>query len=167
MMMKHQTKIGDIKIPLLNDYFKKRGFIHNEIVSSWEVLTENFSKHTSPLEIKFPKNKVNDGTLFIKVKSGLGPELEMQTKKIIDKINSKFGYKAINKIKFQNGDFKYNEQKVLEPVEKSKLNPKLYAKIKKIKNQSLADALLKLGKEIPKWNNVKLKGLNNEPKKLI
>ena len=150
MMMKHQTKIGDVRIPLLNDYLKKRGFIQNEIVSSWEVLTENFSKYTSPLKIKFPKNKVNDGTLFIKVKSGLGPELEMHTKKIIDKINSKFGYKAINKIKLQNGDFKYNRQKVLEPVEKSKLNPKLYAKIKKIKNQSLAEALLKLGKEIPK-----------------
>ena len=149
-MMKHQTKIGDIKIPILNEYFKKRGFIHNEIVSSWQVLTENLSKHTSPVKIKFPKNKVNDGTLFIKVKSGLGPELEMHTKKIIDKINSKFGYKAINKIKLQNGDFRYNEQKVLGPVEKSKLNAKLYSKIKKIKNQSLADALLKLGKEIPK-----------------
>ena len=148
--MKYQTKIGDIKIPLLNDYLKKRGFIHNEIISSWEILTENFSKYTSPLKIKFPKNKVNDGTLFIKVKSGLGPEVEMHTKKIIDKINSKFGYKAINKIKLQNGDFKYNEKKVLEPIEKSKLNLKLYAKIKKIKNQSLADALLKLGKEIPK-----------------
>ena len=147
--MKHQTKIGDIKIPLLNEYFKKRGFIHNEIVSSWETLTENLSKHTSPQKIKFPKNKVNDGTLFIKVKSGLGPELEMHAKKIIDKINSKFGYKAINKIKLQNGDFKYNEQKVLGPVEKSKLNAKLYSKIKKIKNQNLADALLKLGKEIP------------------
>ena len=167
MIMKHQTKIGDIKIPLLNEYLKKRGFIHNEIVSFWEELTENFSKYTSPLKIKFPKNKVNDGTLFIKVKSGLGPEFEMHVKKIVDKINSKFGYKAINKIKFQNGDFKYNEQKELEPVEKSKLNAKLYAKIKKIKNQSLADALLKLGKEIPKWNNVKLKGLKNEPKKLI
>ena len=149
-MMKHQTKIGDIKIPILNEYFKKRGFIHNEIVSSWEALTENLSKHTSPLKIKFPKNKVSDGTLFIKVKSGLGPELEMHTKKIIDKINSKFGYKAINKIKLQNGDFRYNEQKVLGPVEKSKLNAKLYSKIKKIKNQNLADALLKLGKEIPK-----------------
>ena len=150
MIMKHQTKIGDIKIPLLNEYFKKRGFIHNEIVSSWKELTENFSKYTSPLKIKFPKNKVNDGTLFIKVKSGLGPELEMHTKKIIDKINSMFGYKAINKIKLQNGDFKYDEQKVLEPVEKFKINAKLYAKIKKIKNQSLAEALLKLGKEIPK-----------------
>ena len=30
------------------------------------------------------------------------------------------------------------------------LNAKLYSKIKKIKNQNLADALLKLGKEIPK-----------------
>jgi hypothetical protein len=74
----------------------------------------------------------------------------MNSKKIIDKINSKFGYKAINKIKLQNGDFKNNEKKKLNPVEKSKLNSKLYAKIKKIKNQSLADALLKLGKEIPK-----------------
>ena len=116
MMMKHQTKIGDIKIPLLNDYFKKRGFIHNEIVSSWEVLTENFSKHTSPLEIKFPKNKVNDGTLFIKVKSGLGPELEMQTKKIIDKINSMFGYKAINKIKLQNGSIGWIPKSSVQPI---------------------------------------------------
>ena len=148
-LMKHQKKIGDIKIPILNDYLKKRGFIHTKIVSSWVILTEEYAKFSSPIKIKFAKNKFDDGTLFIKVKSGLGPELEINSITIINRINSMFGYKAINKIKFQNGDFEDNKKQYKQPIENSKLNAKFYHDIKKIKNQNLAEALIKLGKKIP------------------
>ena len=148
-LMKHQKKIGDIKIPILNDYLKKRGFIHTKIVSSWVNLTEEYAKFSSPIKIKFAKNKFDDGTLFIKVKSGLGPELEINSITIINRINSMFGYKAINKIKFQNGDFEDDKKQYKQPIENSKLNAKFYHDIKKIKNQNLAEALIKLGKKIP------------------
>ena len=148
-IMKNQIKIGDIKIPILNDYLKKRGFIHTKIVSSWATLTKEYAKFSSPIKIKFAKSKFDDGTLFIKVKSGLGPELEMKSINIINRINSMFGYKAINKIKFQNGYFEDEEIKNNKIIENSKLNIKFNQKIKKIKNEKLADALFQLGKKIP------------------
>ena len=146
--MKYQNKIGDISIPGLDKFLKKRGFIHNEIITSWPTLAGDAKNWSFPLKINFPKNKKEEGTLHIKIKSGLGPELEMQSKEIIDKINSMFGYKAINKIKLHNGFFKsdYNELDInsAKPIIKSKINNN----IKKIKNQNLAGALIKLGFEI-------------------
>ena len=147
--MKNQIKIGDIKIPILNDYLKKRGFIHTKIVSSWATLTEEYAKFSSPIKITFAKNKFDDGTLFIRVKSGLGPELEMKSINIISRINSMFGYKAINKIKFQNGDFEDEKMQNKKIIENSKLNTKFNEKIKKIKSEKLAEALIQLGKKIP------------------
>ena len=35
--MKYQNKIGDINIPGLDEFLKKRGFIHNEIITSLPV----------------------------------------------------------------------------------------------------------------------------------
>ena len=148
-IMKNQIKIGDIKIPILNDYLKKRGFIHTKIVSSWATLTKEYAKFSSPVKIKFAKNKFDDGTLFIRVKSGLGPELEMKSINIINRINSMFGYKAINKIKFQNGDFEEEKMQNKKIIENSKLNAKFNQKINKIKSEKLAEALIQLGKKIP------------------
>ena len=86
--MKHQSKLGDIKIPYLNDFLKKRGFVQNKIISSWSSLIGEFKSYASPIRIKFPKNKFDEGTLIVNVKSGIGPEIEMKSKDIIDKINS-------------------------------------------------------------------------------
>lgn len=147
--MKNQIKIGDIKIPILNDYLKKRGFIHSKIVSSWATITKEYAQFSSPIKIKFAKNKFDDGTLFIRVKSGLGPELEMMNINIINRINSMIGYRAINKIKFQNGDFEDEKMQDKKIIENPKLNTKFNPKIKKIKSEKLAEALLQLGKKIP------------------
>ena len=49
--MKHQSKLGDIKIPYLNDFLKKRGFVQNKIISSWNSLIGEFKNcllYTSP-----------------------------------------------------------------------------------------------------------------------
>ena len=146
--MKYQTKIGDINIPGLDKFLKKRGFIHNKIITSWSTLAGDAKDWSLPLKIDFPKNKKEEGTLHIKIKSGLGPELEMQSKEIIDKINSMFGYKAINKIKLHNSFFRddYNELDINS--EKPNIKNKINNNIKKIKNQELAGALIKLGVEI-------------------
>ena len=146
--MKYQTKIGDINIPGLNEFLKKRGFIHNKIITSWSTLAGDAKNWSLPLKINFPRNKKEKGTLHIKIKSGLGPELEMQSKEIINKINSMFGYKAINKIKLHNSFFRddYNELDINS--EKPNIKNKINNNIKKIKNQEVAGALIKLGVEI-------------------
>ena len=146
--MKYQTKIGDVSIPGLDEFLKKRGFIHNKIIASWPTLAGDAKNCSFPLKINFPKNKKASGTLHIKIKSGLGPELEMQSKEIIDKINSMFGYKAINKIKLHNSFFKSDSNELGISFEKPILKSKINNNIKKIKNQKLAGVLIKLGAEI-------------------
>ena len=148
--MKQQLKIGDIKIPHLNNFLKKRGFIQDKIISSWSDLIGDFKNFTSPSQIKFPKNKFDEGVLFIKVKSGIGPEVDMRSKDIINKINSMFGYKAINKIKIVNGDFVFENESKNTQIKKTKIDARFIKKIKEIKNDNLANALISIGNYINK-----------------
>ena len=150
--MKQQLKIGDIKIPYLNKFLKKRGFIQEKIISSWSNLVGEFENFTSPNRIKFPKNKFDEGTLFIKVKSGIGPEIDMRSKDIINKINSMFGYKAINKIKILNGDFEVEYESKNKLIQKKEIDIKQLKKIREIKNDNLANTLISIGNYIKKWD---------------
>ena len=138
--MKHQSKLGDIKIPYLNDFLKKRGFVQNKIISSWNSLIGEFKNYASPIRIKFPKNKFDEGTLIVNVKSGIGPEIEMKSSDII------------NKIKIQNGNFADDHKLKNKLVKETKTDIRYVTKIKEIKNDNLANALISIGNYINKWH---------------
>ena len=55
--MKYQTKIGDVSIPGLDEFLKKRGFIHNKIITSWPTLAGDAKNWSFPLKINFQKRK--------------------------------------------------------------------------------------------------------------
>ena len=48
--MKYQTKIGDVSIPGLDEFLKKRGFIHNKIITSWPTLAGDAKNWSFPLK---------------------------------------------------------------------------------------------------------------------
>ena len=74
------------------------------------------------------------------------------SKDIIDKINSMFGYKAINKIKIQNGNFADDHKLNNKPIKETKTDIRYIKKIKEIKNDNLANALISIGNYINKWH---------------
>ena len=123
---------------------------NRQIISSWNSLIGEFKNYASPIRIKFPKNKFDEGTLIVNVKSGIGPEIEMKSKDIINKINSMFGYKAINKIKIQNGNFADDHKLNNKPIKETKTDIRYIKKIKEIKNDNLANALISIGNYINK-----------------
>ena len=74
----------------------------------------------------------------------------MKSKDIINKINSMFGYKAINKIKIQNGNFADDHKSKNKPIKETKTDIRYFKKIKVIKNDNLANALISIGNYINK-----------------
>ena len=125
---------------------KKNGYNYSEIVSKWNLLVGNdIAQLSYPKSIKMKKDGQN-GILTLAIKRGDEINIEYSKKQIIDKINSYFGYKLINKIKLQ----------VFNPSIKSSKNNNLLVKfsknfekkINKIESKEIRNSLSELLKSI-------------------
>ena len=80
---------------------RKRGFFELELLKNWDqIIDAKYSKLTAPIRVK-ASNMQGDNktsTLFLKVDTSVGFAVQHDLTKIIKKINSFFGYTAIDKI---------------------------------------------------------------------
>jgi len=91
---------------------KKNGYNYSEIISKWSILVgKDISSYSFPKSIKISKGSTS-GILFLAVKRGNEINIEYSKKKIIDKINSYFGYKLISIIKLQTANTDIKNKKI-------------------------------------------------------
>ena len=86
------------------------GAIQTHIFLNWNYIAEQYAKITILDKIKFSRNKNSDGQITIKVQNGFGPEIQHATPFLLNQINSRFGYKAITKIKIIQTEIGYIKQ---------------------------------------------------------
>ena len=124
----------------------KKGHIFSETLNNWKyIVGENLFKICYPKIFK-NSNRFGVSTLLIMVKRGHEVDLEYSKKKIIDKMNSFFGYSVVEKLKFISFD---DETKILTKEyeqEKNVTNKKYQKKINDVKNEKIKKSLLELTK---------------------
>ena len=124
----------------------KKGHIYSETLNNWKyIVGENLFKICYPKMFK-NSNRFGVSTLLIMVKRGHEVDLEYSKKKIIDKMNSFFGYSVVEKLKFISFD---DENKILTKEyeqEKNVTNKKYQKKINDVKNEKIKKSLLELTK---------------------
>ena len=102
-------------------------------------------------KICYPKsfkssNKINASCLTVMVKRGCEVEMEYAKNKIIDKINSHFGYKVVEKLKLISFNSEQNNFKKKELNQKYSTNKKYMEKVINIKNDKIKKSLIELTK---------------------
>ena len=123
---------------------KKNGYNYSEIVSKWNMLVgKDISSCAYPKSIKMKKGDSN-GTLVLAIKRGDEINIEYSKKKIIDKINSYFGYKLINEIRLQT----INSESRKKKNTLGKFSKNFEKKINEIKNKNIRNSLFQLLKTI-------------------
>jgi hypothetical protein len=124
----------------------KKGHIYSETLNNWKyIVGENLFKICYPKMFK-NSNRFGVSTLLIMVKRGHEVDLEYSKKKIMDKMNSFFGYSVVEKLKFISFD---DENKILTKEygqEKNVTNKKYQKKINDVKNEKIKKSLLELTK---------------------
>jgi len=121
---------------------KKNGYNYSEIISKWNFLVgEEISKYCYPKSIKMT-HKDKNGTLILFVERGNEINIEYSKNKIINKINSFFGYKLIAEVKLKtfNNEIKKKERK----NSMTKFSKNFDKKINEIKNEELKNSLFEL-----------------------
>ena len=125
---------------------KKNGYNFSEIVNKWKILVgEDISNCAFPKSIKRERNS-SYGTLMLNIKRGEEINIEYSKNKIINNINSYFGYKLINQIKLQTLNFEEKNKKNNNNFNKIPNNS--VKKITKIKNKNVRSALFQLIKTL-------------------
>ena len=124
----------------------KKGHIYSETLSNWKyIVGDNLFKVCYPKSFK-NSNRFGVSTLLIMVKRGHEVDLEYSKKKIMDKMNSFFGYSVVEKLKFTSfddqKDFSIEEGKKKNTV----TNDKYKKKVNDVKNEKLKKSLIELTK---------------------
>ena len=124
----------------LKKYLRKGGYNYSNIIDNWtKRVSKNISDACYPIKIKMVKD-MKEGTLVVNVTHGKEMEVEYEKSKIMDKINSFFGYNCIKKI-----SLKIVEDKI---VEDSKILPKIKdfkkidERIKSVNDSQLKSSLI-------------------------
>jgi len=124
----------------------KKGHIYSETLSNWKyIVGENLFKVCYPKSFK-NSSRFGVSTLEIMVRRGHEVDLEYSKKKIMDKMNSFFGYSVVEKLKFTS----FNDEKEIlskEKDERENVTNKKYQKIiNNVKNEKIKKSLLELTK---------------------
>ena len=130
----------------------KKGHIYSETLNNWNTLwVKNYlifvTQNHSKILIDLCKHSSNNG------QRGHEVEIEYSKKKIIDKMNSFFGYTVVEKLKFisfhDNEKNEITNKRILSDVTIKKYENQ----IKSIKNEKIKKSLLELTKLFKhKWN---------------
>lgn len=85
-----------------------RGFANVDIIENWtDILGPDLSRGISPVKIVFSNNSRTHGTLHVKSAGGAFAMLcEHQKGRILSRLNTYFGYPAIDHIRIIQGAFK-------------------------------------------------------------
>ena len=129
----------------VKNLINKKGQIYSEILDNWRYFVGN-----DLFDISFPKsfrneNRLGSSCLTVMVKRGNEVNFEYSKNLIIEKINSFFGYEAVQNIKLVS--FEEKNKEIKEKKSKCDVTKNKYKKqISDIKNEKIKNSLTELSK---------------------
>ena len=120
--LKDLTSVADATLPLTKQLLGQRGFMQMDLLTSWTAIVgEEMAQYSLPQKLTFPKNSRADGCLTIVVPAGaFAMEIAQNEQRLIDKINTYFGYPAIKKIKILQSNLSSDYFMKKKPIDKVK-----------------------------------------------
>ena len=123
----------------------KKGHIFSETLNNWKYIVGD-----DLFRVCYPKlfknsNKLGASYLLVMVKRGHEVDMEYSKKRILDKMNSYFGYSVVEKLKlvsFDDGQTNFKKTK----INHNSTNNKYMNKIIGIKNDKIKKSLIELSK---------------------
>lgn len=138
------SEIAKVAAPALG----KRGFGAAQLITDWAAIVgPAWAEKVSPDRLSFPMGERRDGTLRVRVASGLGPEVQHGAPLLLERINGFFGYRAVARLALVQGPPTRLARPVRRPpaplaaADRQALDRRLAA----IEDPALRAALLRLG----------------------
>lgn len=131
--------------------FRRYGFSQREIVARWpDIVGPALADCSLPERLTFPRDEKRGGSLYIRVQGSMAPELQHFEPMIIERINSYYGYQAVERLVYRHGPVPMRRQKQRrpEPNLTDSQEKELEEQLKGVTNTELYKALFRLGSEV-------------------
>jgi len=99
--------VGDMLPDVGRAAFRRFGFVQSSVVSRWsEIVGQRYAGVSSPESIRFPPGKRSDGVLTLVVQGAHATMMQHVAPVIAERVNRFFGYPAVARVVFRQGDVK-------------------------------------------------------------
>lgn len=77
----------------------RHGFAVSDVLLRWqEVVGEELAELCHPLRVSYGRGRSLGATLVVEVEGARGPEVDMRAPRIVERVNSFYGYRAISRL---------------------------------------------------------------------
>ena len=149
------SSLADLAQVVNNRAFRRFGFAKSDIHLHWaEIVGPVLSKSSLPERLVVPRNSEeegnNPGVLHVRVEGSYAPEMQHLEHLVIDRINSYYGFNAVNRLIFHHGiiEKKVSEVKYQPPILSDSQQNDLNLLLEDIEDDDLRKSLFKVGAEI-------------------
>ena len=99
-----QRQLADVARKLLTPALRRQGFAQHEIVTRWPTIVGGLLAAKSlPERLRFNGTERRGGTLFVRVESAFALEFQHLTPQILERVNTYYGYRAVEKVVIRQG----------------------------------------------------------------
>ncbi len=143
--------LSDLIDATLGPVLAAQGFASSDIVASWpDVVGEKLATRCEPIKISWPKRigtaeASEPATLVIRVESAFALELQHLAPVLIERVNTRYGWKAVGKILLKQGPIRKTPRPVPLPAPTAEVLEKAREKVGSLDNSALQEALIRLG----------------------
>lgn len=144
-------RLGDLARPLLTPSLRRQGFAQHEIVTRWrEIVGPLLGDRSLPERLRFPQGTRKGGTLSVLVDSAFALEFQHLTPQILERVNTFYGYTAVEKLVLRQGPVPRPRKKNApqETTMTAETEADLEKTLADLKPGPLRDTLLRLGKRV-------------------
>lgn len=128
----------------------KRGFAEARLLTHWdEIAGETLAKICRPIKVSYASRSASLGaTLVLAADGARGPEIDAQRNRILERVNSYYGYRAVSRISIDQSRSPAKMQGFAEPAAQFEgLRPQPRP-VAGVEDETLALALGRLGANI-------------------
>jgi hypothetical protein len=150
MQSKPVRPLADLIEEAIGPVLAAQGFAAADIVTGWpDLVGEKLASHCEPLKISWPRRMgdapAEPASLIVRVEGAFALEIQHLVPVLLERINTRFGWKAVGKIVIKQGPVR-KESPAAKPLPPS---PEAILEAEKrvgpVEDEALREALIRLG----------------------
>lgn len=145
------VRLNQLATKLTDPLLRKRGFAEGRVIRDWEqIIGSDLASCTSLESLDFPRSGKAGGTLKLRVSPGRALEVQHQIPQLIARVNSYFGWAAVEKVSLSQGLLPRVTGRKKNKIQKLTDNQRrsIVSEVSIVENRELRERLEALGEVI-------------------
>ncbi|MCK0068795.1 DUF721 domain-containing protein [Kordiimonas laminariae] len=145
------SKASSLASALVTPAIRRKGFAQAEVITKWsQIVGHELAVATVPVKLMFPRGEKMGAKLIIRCESAFAPLVVHKSERIIQMVNSFFGYGAVAKVEVKQGPLPKVKRTI--PLDKKPLTAKQKEKLDNLVGKKelspLQEAIKSLGETV-------------------